>query len=120
MQTAIVYLVIGFLGLATYVFTSAFVYMSEKDLEHHIATRRKNEGENQVTQSYTRTSSVILPDIVKDIGGSVERTSFEQSRKDGIIEIDLEHQAGAGTESIRMAVPLEFSNRRKPRLILFN
>jgi hypothetical protein len=120
LQTAIVYLVIGSLGLATYVFTSVFVYMSEKDLEHHIATRRKNEGENQVTQSYTPTSTVNLPEIVKDIGGSVERTSFEQSRKDGIIEIDLEHQAGAGMESIRMAVPLEFSNRRKPRLILFN
>ena len=114
------YLVIGFLGLATYVFTSVFVYMSEKDLEHHIATRRKNEGENQITQSYNPTSTVVLQDIVRETGGSVERTSFEQSRKDGILEIDLEHQAGAEMESIRMAVPLQFNNRRKPRLILFN
>lgn len=111
-------MVIGFLGLATYIFTAIFVYMSEKDLEHHIATTRRIENEKHDTYSHAPESPPILPDIARRSRSSNGSVCFEQFRKDGFIEIDLERQAGL--EIVRVAEPLKSTGRKKPRLTLFN
>lgn len=115
LQTAIVYLVIGFLGLATYVFTAVFVYMSEKDLEHHVPGTNKR---SQTPDDFLRAAPPVLPAIERTSDCSKRTVSFEQFRKDGFVDIDLESQA-----EVEMSKP-RWSNapkdRKKPRMILFN
>jgi hypothetical protein len=117
-QTAIVYLVIGIFGLATYIFTAVFVYMSEKDLEHHVTGAYKKSGQKTGDSSDVPTSPPELPSFARtssSINGSV---SFEQFQKDGFIEIDLENQTGR--EAITIVGSHESNSRKKTRLILFN
>lgn len=108
------YLVIGFLGLATYVFTAVFVYMSEKDLEHHVTGAMKKD-QNADACLHAPTWLPVLPTMDRTCGSSTGSVSFEQFRKDGF---DLEHQAG-----IQMPDPTKqdrSKGRKKPRMILFN
>ncbi|KAH6620343.1 hypothetical protein C7974DRAFT_378407 [Boeremia exigua] len=109
-KTAIVYLVVGLLGLATYVFTAIFVYISEKDLEHYVSDTKKKD-----------TGAISLPDsscIVRTPGSREDGVSFETFRKDGFNEVDLERQATTGNTTIPER--LDHKDRKKPRLTLFN
>ncbi|KAL1656791.1 hypothetical protein SLS61_000587 [Didymella pomorum] len=115
-KTAIVYLVIGFLGLATYVFTAIFVYVSEKDLEHHV-TGAKN---NRTPGAYINASGTppVLPPIGRASANSKASVSFEVFSEDGFVEVDIERQAVTQTsKSAQSDAP---KNRKKPRMILFN
>lgn len=103
--------------MATYIFTAVFVYMSEKDLEHHIATTQRIIRDENKSLS-TDGSPPTLPSIARHSGSSNDTVSFEQFRKNGFVEIDLERQAGP--EIVRIAGTFEHKDRKKPRLILFN
>lgn len=109
------YLVIGSFGLATYIFTAVFVYMSEKDLEHYTSGVKQNE---ESSNAHARSLTQVLPDVQRTSATSEDSISFEQFRKAGFVEIDLERQSGIE----RAVVPerLEPKDRKKPRLILFN
>lgn len=111
------YLVVGFLGLATYVFTAVFVYMSEKDLEHHVTGAAK-KGPTPSAYFHAPASPPVLPIIDRTSSSSKGSVSFEQFRKDGFVEIDLERQAG--TETLDSTKRDEPKDRKKPRMILFN
>jgi len=111
-----VYLVIGFLGLATYVFTAIFVYMSEKELEHHVTGAKKD----QTPGAYIHAPETppALPPIDRTSDSSKGSVSFEVFRKDGFVEVDLERQTGL--QASNPAIPASTKNRKKPRMILFN
>jgi len=109
--------VIGALGLATYIFTAAFVYVSEKDLEHYTSGLRQiEESRNTNNRAYPSTS--ILPDAQRTSATSEDSISFEQFRKAGFVALDLERHAGS--ERITIPERIESNDRKKPRLILFN
>jgi hypothetical protein len=112
-----VYLVIGSFGLATYVFTAVFVYMSEKDLEHHITGATNGD---QILKTYLHAPALppALPTIDRIARSSRGSVSFEQFRKDGFVKIDLEQKAGTETHDLmKQGGP---QDRKKPRMILFN
>ena len=107
---------IGFLGLATYVFTAVFVYMSEKDLEHHVTGAKT--GQTPSAYVDTPTTPPVLPLIDRTSASSKASVSFEVFRKDGFVEVDLERRAVTETSgSTQSDAP---KNRKKPRMILFN
>jgi hypothetical protein len=116
-QTAIVYLVVGLLGLATYVFTAVFVYMSEKDLEHYITDTTKKRSLETSTCIHAPKSPPTLPTIAR-MSGSSNGDSFERFRKEGFVEVDLERQAGM--ETIRVIEGFGPEKKKKTRLTLFN
>ncbi|KZM19832.1 uncharacterized protein EKO05_0004222 [Ascochyta rabiei] len=116
-KTAIVYLVIGLLGLATYIFTAVFVYMSEKDLEHYVTdTTKKRDLENS-SCNHASESPLTLPTIARMSRSSKGSVSFERFREDGFVEIDLEHE---GAETVRAVEGLKCEKKKKTRLTLFN
>ncbi|KAF9699138.1 hypothetical protein EKO04_003046 [Ascochyta lentis] len=117
-KTAIVYLVVGLLGLATYIFTAVFVYMSEKDLEHYVTGTTKERDLDTSTSIHASGSPPTLPSIVSMSGSSKGSVSFDRFRKDGFVESDLEHQGD--TETVRTKGGYGFEKRKKARLILFN
>jgi hypothetical protein len=96
-----VYLVIGFLGLATYVFTAIFVYVSEKDLEHHV-TGAKN---NRTPGAYINASGTppVLPPIGRASAGCAEEQ--EETEDDSI-------QLSRSVPACRNATILYTSNGR--------
>ncbi|KAJ4313568.1 hypothetical protein N0V94_006892 [Neodidymelliopsis sp. IMI 364377] len=109
---------IGIFGLATYVFTAIFVYMSEKDLEHHVTGAYKESDRETGDSNYVPTSPPELPSLSRKSGSINGSVSFEQFQKDGFIEIDLENQTGR--ETITIVGSHESKSRKKTRLILFN
>lgn len=111
------YLVVGLLGLTTYIFTAVFVYMSEKDLEHHVTGVAK-KGQTIHTHLQGPESPPLLPMIDRTSGSSNACVSFEQFRKDGFVDIDLEHQAELQTSGPTITDVQK--DRKKPRMILFN
>ncbi|KAF3035604.1 hypothetical protein E8E11_001477 [Didymella keratinophila] len=115
-KTAIVYLVIGSLGLATYVFTAVFVYMSEKDLEHNITDAK--EGQTLSAHIQAPETPPVLPPLDRTSGNDKGTVSFEVFRKDGFVEIDLERQSE--THTLGPAKSDAPKDRKKPRMILFN
>lgn len=117
-QTAIVYIVVGLLGLATYIFTAVFVYMSEKDLEHYVSGATIQETRMAGTYDHAHKSPPMLPNIARTSGGSKDTVSFEQFREDGFVEIDLERQAG--TETIKMTEDFGLKEKKKTKFMLFN
>ncbi|KAL1611409.1 hypothetical protein SLS59_000128 [Nothophoma quercina] len=117
-KTAIAYLVVGVLGLTTYVFTAVFVYMSEKDLERYVSDTTKKGNPNLSTYDQTPDSPPTLPNIARTSSSSKDNVSFEQFREDGFVEIDLERQVG--TETIKMTENLGSKDRKKTKFMLFN
>lgn len=109
---------IGLLGLATYVFTAVFVYMSEKDLEHNVLGTTKKQGSQAIACARTPASPPTLPNIARTSDEGKDSISFEQFRDDGFVEIDLERQVGI--ETMTMKERLEPKDRKKTRLTLFN
>lgn len=95
-----------------------FVYLSEKDLEHYVTGTTK--GTDLYTTACVRkhACSYTLPIIQRTSDTSKHGISFDQFRKDGFEDIDLERQCG--TETITMKGSLEPKNKKKTRLTLFN
>jgi hypothetical protein len=110
-----VYLVIGFLGLATYVFTAVFVYMSEKDLEHNITGAKK--GQTSSAYIHAPETPPVLPPIDRTSGSSKRSVSIKFFPKNGLAEVDLERQAEQTSKPVKSDAP---KDRKKPRMILFN
>jgi hypothetical protein len=108
--------VIGFLGLATYVFTAVFVYMSEKDLEHNTTGAKK--GQTSSAYIHAPETPPVLPPIDRTSGSSKRSVSLEVFPKNGLAEVDLERQAESQIlEPAKSDAP---KDRKKPRMILFN
>jgi hypothetical protein len=118
LQTAIVYIMVGILGLATYIFTAVFVYMSEKDLEHYVSDAAIQETLTTDAYDHTHKSPPMLPNIARTSGGSKDSVSFEQFRENGFVEIDLERQTG--TETIKMTEDSGLKEKKKTKFMLFN
>jgi len=104
--------------LATYIFTAMFVYMSEKDLERYVTSTTEKGEPAAGTCVHGPASSSSLPAIARTSSTSKDSVTFEQFRKDGFVEIDLERQGGA--ETITITERLEPKSRKKTRLTLFN
>lgn len=109
---------IGLLGLATYIFTAVFVYMSEKDLEHYVTDTTEKSDIAAGTCVRQSTSHSLPPAIVRTSSSTEENMTYEQSCNDGFVEIDLEHQGRM--ETITITERLEPKDRKKTRLTLFN
>lgn len=107
---------VGFLGLATYIFTAVFVYLSEKDLEHHIISAKI--GGTPSAHTHTPKTPPVLPPIGRTSESSKRSVSFEAFRKDGFVEVDLKRQTGSQiSQPAKADAP---KDRKKPRMILFN
>ena len=115
---------IGLLGLATYIFTAVFVYMSERNLEHRVASMIESDDAKTNSRNHAAVSTPTLPSIVSTSNGSRSKVSCERNCKDGFAEIDLERHVGReGPESTGCPGPERRKKKKKnkrTRLILFN
>jgi hypothetical protein len=92
--------------------------MSEKDLEHYVTGATKKVDLETGGAVFAAAPPPQLPTIARSSSSSKISNSFEQFRKNGFIDSELE--ALGRKESIKASMRCETKDRKKTRLTLFN
>jgi hypothetical protein len=95
-QIAVVYLIVGGIGLLVYIFSSVFVYIGEKDFERSVVSTRVGTFEMESAIGLATSSAYAEADIGQQVSGNAEN-AVQSARARGL------HEGNIGNNSRRGA-----------------
>jgi hypothetical protein len=95
-QIAVVYLIVGGIGLLVYIFSSVFVYIGEKDFERSVVSTRVSTLDMESAIGLATSSAYAEADIGQQVSGNAEN-AVQSARARGL------HEGNIGNNSRRGA-----------------